>query len=136
MGKAALIGSLEDTLLLSKEIEGVDPCLDFAHLHARPGDGSVNSFEAWTEVLGTYKDQLGDLALKRIHAHLSGIAFGLKGERKHLMLQDSDFDLKGLLRALVEFECQGRILCESPEDMDVDALYIKRTWERILLRGA
>jgi deoxyribonuclease-4 len=129
MGKAALLGSLEDTLILSKEIEGVDPCLDFAHLHARPGDGSVNSFEEWSNVLTAYKDQLGDLALKRIHAHLSGIDFGAKGERKHLMLQDSDFDLDGLLHALATFNCRGRILCESPKDMDIDALNIKRSWE-------
>ncbi len=39
MGKQAMLGSLEDTLVLSREIQGVEPCLDFAHLHARPGDG-------------------------------------------------------------------------------------------------
>src|SRR5438128_5503736 len=44
MGKSAMLGSLEDTLVMSQEIEGVEPCIDFAHLHARPGDGTVNSY--------------------------------------------------------------------------------------------
>jgi deoxyribonuclease-4 len=43
MGKVAMLGSLEDTLSMSQEIKGVVPCLDFAHLHARTGDGSRNS---------------------------------------------------------------------------------------------
>ena len=43
MGKSAMLGSLEDTLLMSSEVPGVVPCLDFAHLHARTGDGSMNT---------------------------------------------------------------------------------------------
>jgi len=131
MGKGALLGSLEDILILSQEIEGVEPCLDFAHLHARPGDGSVNSFEEWCEVLNAYKHALAATSLKRLHCHISGIEYGAKGERNHLMIADSDFDLQGLLRALAEFGCSGRILCESPMNMDVDALQIKKTWQAI-----
>jgi deoxyribonuclease-4 len=39
MGKSAMLGSLEDTLAMAKALPGVEPCIDFAHLHARPGDG-------------------------------------------------------------------------------------------------
>lgn len=129
MGKSALIGSLEDLLEMSAQIDGVEPCIDFAHLHARPGDGSCNSYEEWTEVLSAYRDALGETALQRLHCHLSGIHYGLKGELHHLMLHDSDFDLEGLMRALADFDCGGRIQCESPEDMDRDALVIKAAWE-------
>lgn len=132
MGKGALLGSFEDTLTMAKEIEGVEPCIDFAHLHARAGDGSMNSFEEWMLLLKTYRKVLGKKALGRIHAHLSGIAYGPKGERNHLMLSDSDFDLEALLHALIELGCGGRILCESPEHMDKDALLIKQTMEEIL----
>ena len=86
-------------------------------------------------ILEAYQTALGDDALKNLHAHLSGIEYGPKGERNHLMLEDADFDLAGLLRALAEFKCGGRILCESPEQMDKDALLIKRTWEEICGRG-
>lgn len=132
MGKGSMLGSLEDTLFLSREIEGVEPCLDFAHLHARPGDGSMNSYNEWIEVLSAYKEALGASALKRLHCHLSGIEYGPKGERNHLKFVDSDFDLEGLLRALADFNCSGRILCESPLDMDTEALKIKKTWLTII----
>jgi deoxyribonuclease-4 len=130
MGKSALIGSLDDLLKISAQIDGVEPCLDFAHLHARPGDGSCNSYEEWIGVLSAYRDALGEPALKRLRCHLSGIHYGPKGERNHLMLHDSDFDLGGLMRALVKLNCGGRIQCESPEDMDKDALVIKTAWEK------
>ena len=91
----------------------------------------MNSFEEWCEVLSAYKHALGADALQRLHCHLSGIEYGTKGERNHLMIADSDFDLQGLLRALAEFDCSGRILCESPQDIDLDALLIKNTWEAI-----
>jgi deoxyribonuclease-4 len=131
MGKSAMLGSLQDTLTMAREIDGVDPCLDFAHLHARPGDGSVNTLDEWTAILMAYQKALGKRALKRLHCHLSGIEYGPKGERNHLRLADSDFDLDALLQALSDFQCGGRILCESPADMDKDALLIKATWERI-----
>lgn len=131
MGKSAMLGSLQDTLTMAREIDGVEPCLDFAHLHARPGDGTVNTYDEWIAILTAYQEALGKHALKRLHCHLSGIEYGSKGERKHLLLVDSDFDLDALLQALSEFHCGGRILCESPADMDKDALVIKATWKRI-----
>lgn len=130
MGKAAMLGSLEDVLEMARRIDGVEPCLDFAHLHARPGDGSVNSYAEWSDVVGRYRRALGPAALRRLHIHLSGIEYGPKGERKHLPLEESDFDLMPLLRALAEADCGGRILCESPV-LEDDALLMKATWEHL-----
>ncbi|NIM93741.1 MAG: TIM barrel protein [Anaerolineales bacterium] len=132
MGKGAMLGSLHDTLLMAKQIDGVEPCLDFAHLHARTGDGGMNSYDEWVSMFKTYAGAIGDASLKHLHCHLSGIEYGPKGERNHLMLNDSDFDLIGLLRAMAHMGCSGRILCESPERMDEDALNIKSVWEDII----
>ena len=129
MGKGAMLGSLEDTLRMAAEIAGVEPCLDFAHLHARTGDGSLNSEEEWSSVLKSYKKALGADSIKRLHCHLSGIEYSEKGEQNHLMLADSDFNLTGLMAALAADRCGGRILCESPE-MDLDAQAIKAAWEK------
>ncbi|HKY85079.1 MAG TPA: TIM barrel protein [Anaerolineales bacterium] len=130
MGKSAMLGSLEDVVTMSQEVEGVEPCLDFAHLHARPGDGSMNSYEEWLKALQTYQQRLGADSLRRLHIHLSGIEYGPKGERKHLRLVDSDLDLAPLLRALNDLGCGGRVLCESPV-MEEDALLMKATWEQL-----
>jgi deoxyribonuclease IV len=130
MGKSAMIGSLEDTLIMSREIDGVEPCLDFAHLHARGGDGSMNSYLEWSQVINDYQKALGDQALQRLHIHLSGIEYGEKGEREHLMIEDSDFNLEALLKALKDLGCGGRIVCESPI-MEDDAIHIQETWQKI-----
>jgi deoxyribonuclease-4 len=135
MGKSAMLGSLDDVLAMASEIEGVEPCLDFAHLHARAGDGSMNSYEEWKGLLLKYRRALGAARLRRLHCHLSGIEYSPKGERRHLMLAESDFDLNGLMRALVELKCAGRIVCESPV-MDKDALLIQKAWQRAERRAA
>jgi deoxyribonuclease-4 len=130
MGKPAMLGSLEDVLEMSREVPGVEPCLDFAHLHARPGDGSMNTLEEWAAVLLRYAEALGPEALRRLHIHCSGIEYGPRGERKHLRLVDSDLDLAQLFRALALHGCGGRILCESPV-MEDDALLMRAAWEHL-----
>ncbi len=135
MGKSAMLGSLEDTLAMSAAFKDsgaavVLPCLDFAHLHARPGDGSFNSYAEWATVLGAYRDALGEPALRGLHIHLSGIEYGPKGEKNHLPLEEADLDVRALMQALFDFNCAGRILCESPE-MEKDALRLKKAWEEI-----
>jgi deoxyribonuclease-4 len=128
MGKSAMLGSLADTLAMAKAVPGVLPCLDLAHLHARAGDGTINSREEWARILFQYRAMLGVEALRRLHIHLSGIAYGPKGEKHHLMLVESDLDVVGLLQALRQEGCAGRILCESPV-MENDALLLRQTWE-------
>jgi len=130
MGKSAMLGSLEDTLEMSKAIDGVEPCLDFAHLHARPGDGTVNTYDEWSNYLKLYEKALGKQSLKHLHIHLSGIEYGPKGEKNHLKLEEADLDLEALLRALKDFGCAGRILCESPV-MEEDALLMMKTWKEV-----
>ncbi len=130
MGKSAMLGSFEDTLAMSKAIEGVEPCIDFAHLHARPGDGSMNTYDEWYALLKTYQKALGKKALKRLHIHLSGIEYGPKGEKNHLPVAESDLKLNLLFKALNDFGCAGRILCESPI-MEEDALNMKKAWMKV-----
>jgi deoxyribonuclease-4 len=127
MGKSAMLGSLDDTLKMSQAIEGVAPCIDFAHLHARPGDGSMNTYDEWSRALELYANALGEVTLKNLHCHLSGIEYSAKGEREHLTLEESDLNLDAILRALHDFNCAGRILIESPV-MEDDALLAKETW--------
>lgn len=130
MGKSAMLGSLEDTIEMASAIPGVLPCVDFAHLHARPGDGTLNSYEEWSARLELMAKTLGAEALKHLHVHLSGIEYGPKGEKNHLPVAESDLDLKGLFRALHASGAAGRILCESPA-MEDDAVYMKMIWREV-----
>jgi len=130
MGKVAMLGSFEDALEMSRSIPGVRPCLDFAHLHARPGDGTMNTYDEWSRLLEAYGKALGEAAFKDLHIHLSGIEYGAKGEREHLPLEQADLDIRALFQALKDFGCQGRILCESPV-MEDDALILQKTWAEL-----
>jgi deoxyribonuclease-4 len=130
MGKSAMLGSLDDTLKLSQAMDGVQPCLDVAHLFARSGDGSVNSYNNWAHILEKYGKALGDHSLKNLHIHISGIDYGEKGEKEHLPLDESELNYEAFLKALNDFSCQGRILCESPI-LEEDALKCKQTWCQI-----
>lgn len=131
MGKPAMLGSLQDVLAMSAQVPGVQPCIDFAHLHARPGDGTMNSRDEWRRALAATGEALGQAALRSLHIHLSGIEYGPKGEKNHLRLEESDLDLDGLFRALHEAGCGGRMLCESPA-MEDDALLMQRLFGETL----
>ncbi len=130
MGKAGQLGKLDETLEMAKAIKGVLPCLDFSHLHARAGDGSMNSYAEWMDVLERYATALGKAALQNLSCHLSGIAYSEKGERNHVMMGESDFKLEELLKALKDMDCGGRILSESPT-MEQDALLYQKTWKKL-----
>ena len=127
MGKPALFGSLEDVLALSAEVDGVLPCVDFAHLHARTG--AQNSFPEWIGILDTIRSTLGEESLRRMHMHISGIEYTAKGERKHLPFAESDLDYPQFLAAVKARGCAGRILCESPI-MEKDAVLLRDTWRK------
>ena len=94
-GRASQFGTLEELLSLSKEVEGVAPCVDFAHLHARTGAG--NSYEEFVALLNLIERELGRSGLQTMHIHISGIDYGSAGERRHLVLADSNFRYVELL---------------------------------------
>lgn len=134
MGKSAMLGSLKDTIKMSQEIEGVAPCIDFAHLHARPGDGSINTYAEWAQILELYGRELGEDALRELHCHLSGIEYSAKGEREHLILEESDLNFASILQALLDFECAGRMLVESPI-LEDDARLVRDAWLKLSGEG-
>jgi deoxyribonuclease-4 len=125
-GKPSQFGTLEELLQLSNEIEGVALCIDFSHWHARTG--KANSYQEFLAVLDQVEKKLGRRGLDNMHIHLSGIAYGNKGEIKHLMLQDSDFKYAELLKALKERKAKGVIICESVPYLENDALLLQQTY--------
>ncbi|HOW15183.1 deoxyribonuclease IV [Methanosarcina sp.] len=125
MGKRTQFGTLDEVLSLSEEIEGVMPCLDFSHMHAR--EGKENSYSEFMAILSKVEDSLGKEGLENMHMHVSGIEYDRNGEKRHLTLNESDFNYPELLRALKEFEVKGFVICESPI-MEQDALLLKNTY--------
>ena len=128
-GKPSQFGTLEEILQLSSEIEGVAPCLDFSHWHARTG--KANSYREFLAILDQIERKLGRQALDNMHIHVSGIAYGKKGEIKHLMLAESDFQYKDLLKALKERKVKGVVISESLPYLEQDALLLQQTYQAL-----
>ncbi len=131
MGKRAMFGTLEEVVQLSKEIDGIEPCIDIAHLHARMGDGTLNTYDEFVEMFKYIERELGREGLETMHIHLSGIEYTEAGERNHLLLDESDLDWRGFLQACVDFEVAGRIVGESP-NQEEDALLAMAEYRRLL----
>lgn len=125
MGKLSQFGTLEEVLNLSTELEGVAPCIDFAHWHARTD--AFNSYSEFASILQLVKERLGTTALDNMHIHASGIAYGKKGEIKHLTLKESDFQYAELVKALKDYNVKGVVICESP-NLEEDALLLQETY--------
>jgi len=122
MGKPSQFGTLNEILRLSAEMEGIAPCIDFAHLHARTG--KFNTYQEFSQVLDQVGEKLGREALDDLHLHVSGINYGEKGERNHLNLKESDFQYTELLQALRDHDARGVVICESP-NLEEDALMLQ-----------
>jgi deoxyribonuclease-4 len=128
MGKPTEFGTVDEILSLCAELEGVGIGMDFAHWHARRGE--FNSYAEFASVLQQIKERLGEPALNSMHIHVSGIAYGKKGERKHLNLKESDLHYTELLRALKDFNARGLVICESP-NLEGDALLLQQTYRNL-----
>ena len=63
-----------------------------------------------------------------MHIHVSGIAYGKRGEIKHLNLKDSDFNYRELIRALIEYQARGMLISESP-NLEEDALLLQESYQ-------
>ena len=127
-GKASQFGTLTELLEMSAELEGVMPCLDFSHMHAR--EGAMNSYEEFCQILNMVEDYLGREGLDNMHIHVSGIEYGPKGEKKHLVLEESDMNYHGLVRAWKEYDIKGIVICESP-NLEGDALLLQKVYRKL-----
>ncbi len=127
-GKYSQFGTIKEILQLSQDIEGVYPCIDWSHQHAKTG--KYNTADEFQSLIDMVSEKLGKSALESVHFHISGIKFGQKGEQKHLNLKESDFKYRELLQVLKQNEVCGFIICESPSIED-DALLLKKYYETL-----
>ena len=68
--------------------------------------------------------------MENFHAHIAGIEYGEKGEKKHLLLHESDMNYKDLMKAFKQFDVKGVIVCESPI-MEDDAVILKEFYNSL-----
>ena len=128
MGKQTQFGTLDEVLRISKEFD-IYPVVDPAHLHARY-NGKINTTEEWCDMLDEYVSYLGKSSLKTMHMHFAGIAYGPKGEKYHLPLQESDSRWKDFLKVLKKYDVGGTVVSESPL-LELDTLLMQKTYKSL-----
>lgn len=128
-GKETQFGNVDEILQLSQELENVMPCVDFAHFHART-NGKYNTYKEFASILEAIEKRLGKKGLENMHMHITGIAYGEKGEKHHLTLEESDLKYEELLKVLKDFKVKGVAISESP-NIEEDALLMKKVFERL-----
>ena len=128
-GKKTQWGDLDEIIRLSKQFDKVLPCIDFSHLHARH-NGIYNTYDEFSRILEKMGNEIGDYSLENFHGHLAGIAYGEKGEKNHLILEESDMNYKDVLRAMKNFNVKGALVCESP-NIEGDCKLIKDFYESL-----
>ena len=67
---------------------------------------------------------MGDFAINNFHAHLAGIDYTAKGEKRHLILAEADMNYQDLLKAMKSFGVKGALVCESP-NIETDTKILK-----------
>ena len=128
-GKETQFGNLDEILKLSAEFDNVMQCIDFAHFQPST-NGKYNSYGEFSEILERVEKTLGKEGLESMHAHITGIEYGEKGEKNHLNLKGSDFKYKELIKALKDFKVKGVAISESP-NIEEDALLCKREYSKL-----
>jgi deoxyribonuclease-4 len=125
MGKRSQFGSLDEVLALCRDVDGLQPCLDFSHLYAR--EGKVNAYLDFERVLSKVARKLGPRSLRNVHIHIAGIHFGDRGEIKHLNLEETAFRTDEWLQVLRDLGVEGMVICESP-NLEGDAVMLKKLY--------
>ncbi|MAG47175.1 hypothetical protein CL617_01095 [archaeon] len=125
-GKPTQFGNLKEVLQLSQEVEQVMPCIDFSHMHAYT-NGKYNTTEEFNSILQDVEKTLGKKGLNNMHIHLTGIDYSEKGEKKHLILKDSDMNYKDLIKTWKDFKIKGVVVSESP-NIEEDALLMQKEY--------
>jgi deoxyribonuclease-4 len=128
-GKMTSWGSLEEVIRISRELEGVLPCIDWAHLYSR-SLGKNNSYPEFIEILEVLEKGLGKEAIRNMHCHVEGIETGKTGEKNHVNLMDSELNYTEMVKAFRDFGMKGVVISESP-NIEEDALLLKRVYEKL-----
>jgi deoxyribonuclease IV len=121
-GKNASFGTLTETVKICKEVRGLVPVVDFAHMYARQG-GVID--------YGKIFDGLKPLRLRHLHTHFSNVEFTARGERKHLAIGNRP-PFGPLAKHILERKPKIgiTIISESPAQ-ELDSLKMKSVFEKL-----
>ncbi len=132
MGKIAQIGTVEEITAFCEIDPIFTPCVDFGHVNARE-QGSLKTARDYKDRLEYMIERLGYDRMKHFHVHFSKIMYSVKGEVKHLTLEDTVYgpEFEPLAQTLCDLKLEPYIVSESDGTQAEDALIMKRIYEKL-----
>jgi deoxyribonuclease IV len=119
MGRVRELGTIEDVLKISSQLDWVRPVIDFAHMHAVT-DGGFTTAEPFATVLAAADEVLEPGA--PFHIHFSDIDFANRNEKSHLPYGQGTLRAEPLAEALAGFERPATVIGESPDEESNQAI--------------
>lgn len=127
-GKKEVFGDLDEILTICKQISGVIPVLNFAHMHAR-NSGSLKKKEDFQEIFDNVRKIMKD----ELYTHFSGVEYENGNEKRFTPIKKGDLKFEPLAESILDNNINMTIISDSPL-LEHDAMYMKVILERVLTR--
>jgi len=128
MGKQKVFGALDEVIEVCKNVKGVLPVIDLAHIHAR-GNGSLKKREDYEKIF----EKLKPLKLKNYLIHVTGVLYENGNEFYHLPIKRGDMPIAPLIEIILDNNYNVTFISESPL-LEHDAVYIRLQVEKAIMK--
>ncbi len=127
-GLQEVVGGLEELLSLAKQVKGVVPVLNFAHIHAREG-GILRRAEDFVSVFERTERVVED----HFHSHFSGVEHEGGNEIRYTPIKKGDLRFEPLAEALLDRPVDVTLISSSPL-LEHDAMYMRVILDRVVAK--
>ncbi len=128
MGKQKVFGTLDEVIEVCKNVKGVIPVIDLAHIHARE-NGSLKKREDYERIF----EKLKPLRLKHYLIHITGVLYEEGNEHYHLPIKRGDMPIAPLIEIILDNNYNVTLISESPL-LEHDAVYIRLQVEKAIMK--
>jgi deoxyribonuclease-4 len=135
MGRRYQLGTLDEVMSLCEELPQTQLVIDWAHLHARD-QGRFRKVDDFRKVVEEVENRLGTEVVKNMHCHFTKIEFTSKGEKRHHILDETNYGPKFemLAKVVSEYRLNPVIISETPI-LDIDAAkmrdILQKEWKNL-----
>jgi len=127
-GLQEVVGGLEELLWLAKQVKGVVPVLNFAHVHAREG-GILRRPEDFAAVF----DKAEKVSDGHYHSHFSGVEHEGGNEIRYTPIKKGDLRFEPLAECLLDKPYDVTLISSSPL-LEHDAMYMRVILDRVVAK--
>lgn len=128
MGKQKVFGTLDEIIEVCKNVKGVKPVIDLAHIHAR-GNGCLKERKDFEEIF----EKLKPLKLTHYLIHITGVLYENGNELYHLPIKKGDMPIAPLIEIILDNNYNVTLISESPL-LEHDAVFIRLQVEKAIMK--